>query len=173
MSWRLGAGWTSIRRHWPLLFVCNRHRLRTTSNSRDPFRLWEIDHQLRRRKNIDGLMNWSHLQKKRQGRVESKRILINSTSSSYSSKVTASVKPVFKSTSSAVGRMHRQKIIQGACMVEEEHHIWSKEDYLQRKQSIVGCRRSIALSFARYSYFWIFQMDGWLITFPWRVRANR
>lgn len=47
---RLDAEWTSIRRHWPLLFVCNRHRLRTTSNSRDPFRLWEIDHQLRRRR---------------------------------------------------------------------------------------------------------------------------
>ena len=123
----LDAEWTSIRRHWPLPFVCNTHRLRTTNNWPNPFPLSENVHPLirdERRTTMNDHERTENSQKKRHGRVESKRILINSTSSSYSSNVSASVKPVFRLMESlrwAKMRMNKRGMIMAETSSRKRH----------------------------------------------------
>jgi hypothetical protein len=93
----LDVKYTWIQKHLLLQFVYNMHLLHTRNNSLNLFRLLDNVHQLYKTIKYF-VIQINSLQKNRHGRVESKRSLINSTSSSYSSSVNASVKPVFKLT---------------------------------------------------------------------------
>lgn len=71
------------------------------------------------------------LQKKRHGREESKFSLISSTSSSYSSRVKASVKPVFRLIDATLGAMsgRRASRNRSECMIDGEHHQLNEREH--------------------------------------------
>ena len=77
---------------------------------------------------------WRHsdgLQKNRHGWEESKFSLISSTSSSYSSRVKASVKPVFRLIDATLGAMSgsRARKNRSECMIDGEHHQLNEREH--------------------------------------------